>query len=384
MAVLVVSGMLLLPMLSEAATIKSGENTTCDEEVNDDLYISGGTVTIKKPVYGDVNAVGGVVLLSDEASVERDLNVGGGQVWVNSTVGDDVHATGGMVTFSNEIGDDLFIFAGNAVVEGTVKGDVFVAGGTLSLNGLVEGSVHSVGGQFMPGENMHIMGDLDYTADEEVTLPSGAMVDGTTTYTPPAQSGAGAASVPSQVGFFSGFGAFLGWALPLLFLVSLVALFLWTLFVVFAAPLKTRDVADKLVAHPWKSLGCGVLFLIATPIVSLILLIIMITSPIGIFGFIIFGLGLMLAPALFAFFIGAKIMKLIYKKTDLTRRGHLVLASLVGAVIYSLVFLIPFLGPLVIFIGIIFTLGSLNLVVKPLIFKKRDWKKVSAPVEPTV
>jgi len=374
-ALLMVLGLTFMPFISSAATFQNGENVTINEETADDLYVSGGTITINQPVRGDLNAVGGILSLADEAVVEGDLNAAGGQIWANAPVGDDVHVAGGNLTFSKEIGDDLFIFGGNILVTGNVKGDVYVAGGTFSLDGIVEGNVHSVGGQFIPGENMQVKGDLDYVADEQMSLPEGATVEGAINYTTPEEADIASPTSASSVGFFAGTGAFLGWALPLLFLLSLVALFIWTMFIVFAAPLKSQDIANKLVTNPWKSLGCGVLFLIVTPIASIFLLLFMVTFPIGILGFILYGLGLLIAPALFAFFLGAKIMPLLYKKTDYSRRGHLVLASLLGALIYSLVMLIPFIGPFVIFVGIMFALGSLCLVVKPVFFKPRNWTK---------
>lgn len=377
-ALLVGTGMLVTPFLSQAATYKQGDTVTVTDEVTDDLYVSGGTVTVTKPVLGDVWAGAGMLNMNAGANVGQDLNAAGGQVWVNSNVADDIHIAGGNVTVNSEVGDNLMIFGGTGIVTGTVKGDMVMYGGTLTLDGTVEGNLYFKGGQLTLGENTKILGNMEYTADEEVSLPAGAVVEGAITYTAPEKTAPG---VSNNVGMFSGVAGFLGFALPLIFVISLVALFLLTLVVVFAAPKKALDISFYLRKHLWRSLGWGVVYMIVVPIVALILMVLLVTFPIGILVFLVYGIGWLIAAPLLSFCVGTWFLKLFNKKADFNRKGHIVLAALLGAIIYSLVVLIPFVGGFIIILGLIFTLGALFQVVRPLVFKKRDWDKGQAKVE---
>ena len=56
-----------LVSLYASATFQTvyGNEVAMTNKVNDDLYISAGTVRIEAPVYGDVVICGGTVIISD-------------------------------------------------------------------------------------------------------------------------------------------------------------------------------------------------------------------------------------------------------------------------------------------------------------------------------
>jgi hypothetical protein len=371
-AVLAMIGAVIVPGFAAAAVYKGGDTLIVNQEIADDLYIGGGNVTLTQPVTGDVWAGAGMFNISPGANIGQDLNIAGGQVWINADVADDVHIAGGNVYLNANVGDDLMVFSGTAIINGNVKGDVVIFSGTANLAGTVEGNVYFRGGQLALEDNTEIFGNLNYSADEEIVLPANVVVRGETKYTPPDKTSPGA---NNKIGMFSGLVGFLGIALPFIFLVSLIALFLLTLVVVFAAPLKSQDVTNFMQHHPWKSLGWGLVYMIVVPVVAFILLLLMVTFPISLLTFLVYSLGWILSAPLLAFALGSWILKLLNKNTDLGRRGHLVLAALIGAIVYSLLMLIPFVGGLIIIIGLIISLGALFQVVRPLVFKKRNWPK---------
>lgn len=369
-AALVLLGSIIIPGTASAAVYKSGDTLMQNQVVSDDLYIGGGNVTITQPVSGDVWAGAGMLNLNSGANVGQDLNVAGGQIWVNAEVTDDVHIFGGNVFVNSVVGDNLMIFSGTAIVSGNIKGDLVILGGTANLSGKVEGNVYFRGGQIILEDNTEIMGNLDYSADEEIVMPANAVVRGETKYSPPDTTAPGA---NNRWGMFSGLVGFLGVTLPLIFLVSLLALFLLTLVVIFAAPLKVQDATSCMRYHPWKSLGWGLVFAIVVPVVAVILLFLLVTFPISILTFLFYSVGWILAAPLLSFALGSWLLKLLNKNADWGRRGHLVLAALLGSIVYSLIVLIPFVGGLIIMIGWIISLGALVQVIRPLVFKKRNW-----------
>ncbi len=363
---------LLVPVMTLAATFKSEENLVVNEET-EDLYAAGANVSILKSVTGDLTVAGSTVTVNPGVMISGDLNIAGGQLWLDGQVADDARVAGGMVTLNSQIGDDLFIMGGTVFVTGPVKGDIYAAGGTVSLGGVVEGKVVASGGEVILEEGADIKGDFEYSSETAGQIAGGAKVGGNTIFH---QIEARQSNWQQHgIGSFIGFAGLAGLAAPMVFVLGFVALFLLTLLVVFCAPLKTQDTAQNFVKHPWKSLGFGLAYLIATPIVGFIFLIIPFTFLIGAVILIGYLLSLFLLPAVLAFFIGSGILRLMHKQTDFTRRSHLVWAALIGSLIYSLMMFIPILGGLLIALGIVFSAGALIMVLRPLGFKKRAWNK---------
>lgn len=371
-------GLLLLPMMTQAATFRGEQNLVVNEETVD-LYAAGSTVDVLKPVTGDLTVAGGTVIVSPEAVISGNMNAAGGQLQLDGHVAAAARVGGGTINIGGEVGRDLLVAGGTVLVTGTVKGDVYVTGGTVSLGGIVEGNVIANGGNIILTNGANIKGNLEYSSENTATIAAGAMVGGGTTFH----------QITRQqnqwqqngVGSFVGLAGLMGVAAPLIFVFCVVAIFLLTLLVTFAAPLKTQDTARHFVKHPWKSLGFGLVYLIATPIVGFILLIIPFTFMIGAIILLGYLLSLFLLPAVLAFFIGSSLFRLLHKQADFTRRGHLVWMALIGAVIYSLIMFIPLVGGLLIGLGILFSAGALVMVLRPLAFKKREWNNV-APTPP--
>ncbi len=372
-----VLGLLLSPIMTQAATFKSEENLIVNEET-EDLYAAGTNVTMMKPVLGDLFLAGNSVTINPGATVAGDLNVAGGQLWLNGPVGDDARLAGGSVAFNGKTGDDLLAVGGTVFITGEVKGDIYAAGSTVTIGGIVGGNVVARGGEVILTETADIKGDLGYTSETPATIDSGAQIGGYTTFhqiTKPQKNW-------EQTGAYSfiGLAGLAGIAAPLIFVLVLVAIFLFTLLVIFVAPLKTQDTTQNFITHPWKSLGFGLAYLVAMPIIGFILLVIPFTFMIGAVILIGYLLSVCLLPAVLTFFIGSSIFRLLHKQADFTKRAHLVWAALLGAVIYSLIMFIPLLGGLLIGIGMIFAAGALVMVLRPLGFKKREWNKTAPPV----
>src|SRR5665647_342366 len=96
----------LTPTAALAADPRSGSNVTIDrnEVINDDLYVTGGTLNIMGTVNGDVVAAGGTVDVS--GSVTGDVIAAGGTINISGQVGESVRTTGGTVTISGPVDGD--------------------------------------------------------------------------------------------------------------------------------------------------------------------------------------------------------------------------------------------------------------------------------------
>lgn len=136
--------------------VRAGESLTvaADEEVEDDLYLFGTSVTVEADVPGDVivfasdvtlaGDIGGDVLAGSSVirvlgDVDGDVRAGAGTIEVRGTVAEDVAAAAGVLTMSGEIGGDVLFGAGQATFSGTVDGDVEGSAGAYSSEGTIRG-----------------------------------------------------------------------------------------------------------------------------------------------------------------------------------------------------------------------------------------------------
>ncbi|MDH5717895.1 MAG: hypothetical protein OEZ22_09685 [Spirochaetia bacterium] len=130
-----------------AAEVKTAENITIENHVEDDLYCAAGEIILKGSVKGDVNLAGGEIIIY--SNISNDLNAVGGSIKVLSNVEDDVHITGGQITISKKVNGDVFIAGGDIFIDETAEilGTVYIAGGSIKIHGTVEGKTVITGGK---------------------------------------------------------------------------------------------------------------------------------------------------------------------------------------------------------------------------------------------
>ncbi|MBP9757216.1 MAG: hypothetical protein KBD06_01310 [Candidatus Pacebacteria bacterium] len=343
---------LLIPSLSFAAEIRTGDAPTFEKEeiLNDDLYMLGGSV-------------------SSSGSLRGDLTVFGGNILSNGTVLGDIAASGGTVSIMSDVHDDLRVAGGTVVIQGGVTGDIFVAGGQVTISSpKVGGDVRAAGGVvrinapdiagdvFVAGGDVRIdsaiNGNLDIIQAENVTLGPNARIKGTFTYKSPKQATLeSGATVTGETVFTKspdvreaaklGLVAFFSiWFVAKMFMVFSGALVIGYVFQRYADELVARAVK-----RPLAELGRGVVFVIVTPIVSVLLLGTVIGIAFGVLGLLgFFGLiiiGTMIAPIL----IGSVVHKYVFKQHEYEVTWKTILT---GTLLYFIIGMIPFVGGLVI------------------------------------
>jgi len=157
---------LVLATPALAADIRTNDIIVIDEDVDDDLYLFAGSITVNSTVHGDLIAAGGDITLN--GTVDGDLIAAGGKVHINGTVADDVRIAGSDLKLGPEadVGDDLFAagFGFAADPGSAVAGDVYVAGYQGLLGGEIRGDVNAaVGGLEISG---HVVGDVTAEVEE--------------------------------------------------------------------------------------------------------------------------------------------------------------------------------------------------------------------------
>ncbi|QQG37499.1 MAG: hypothetical protein HYS26_02570 [Candidatus Kaiserbacteria bacterium] len=350
---------LLLPLLATAAEWKTGEQFSLgsSERYTDDLYIAGGNVTTAATINGDLAAMGGNVLVN--GPVSGDIFAAGGSVTILGSVGDDLRVAGGNITISSAVRGDLVVGGGQVNISGEgiggdvlagtgvlridapVGGDVVIGGGEVVINAPVGGNVRFAGENLTLGSGAVIEGNLSYASPKEAKLEEGAVVRGETSYEQ-TQDVRGIAE--------KGFLAFITLATIGKFLSILAS----ALIIGLAFSKYSVALVEGAIARPWFEMGRGLVTLILLPVFSIILLVTVLGIPLGLLGLTAFVAAIIFSSLVAPIILGSLSYKWI------TRTGYLEVSwktILLGVVLYTLIGLVPFIGPLVKFALVLLALG---------------------------
>ena len=372
-AVTVLLSLVFVPLISFAAEFRVGDQPSFSEEESTagDLYIAGGNVAVNGSVRGDLVVAGGSLLLN--GPVSADVISAGGNITILGNVGDDVRAGGGNIVIQGKVGGDVVIGGGQVNLAGpSIGGDVAIGGGSIRIDAPVAGSVKIGGGniyinapvggdldvqgdKITLGPKAVITGDFSYKSSKEAILEEGAIVRGETTFTE--------LKGVEDIGKI-GFVALLSLGLVMKFFMALVGAF--ALILIFHRFSET--LVQTAVARPFFEIGRGFIFVIVAPIASIILLFTVIGVPLGFLGLTAFVAVMIFACIATPVVVGSIVHHFVFKTTDYEVSWKTIL---VGAALYVLVGLIPFVGWIVKFGVILLTLGAaLNIKWRAL----EDWR----------
>src|SRR5215211_344752 len=299
------------PHCAQAAEIRTGDSPEVgtNQIVEDDLYITGGTITIAGRVTGDVIAAAGEIKVSGR--IDGSLQALGGDVEITGDVGGAVRMLAGDVTISGKVGRDVVAGAGNLTVQGSgsVAGDAMAAGGDVELLGPIGGDVKGNFGSLTI--NNRVGGDVDVTSDD-VNLLSQARLQGDFLYASRDEAAiavgatvAGQTERTERQRFYPGdnVGAWLSSGLFRLFC-GLVA----GLILVLLIPRAVTAVAEAARTAPVTSLLLGLVLIVGLPIFFGVLLITVVGAPIGLIGFVLYVSVLYLSQVFLGLAIGRLIL----------------------------------------------------------------------------
>ncbi len=328
------------------------------------------TPTISKPVLPQMSA-GKVTNIT--SPVDRDLFAAGSQVSVDTTVSGDAYVAGSEVNIKGRLNGNLIVAGGTVTISGTVSKNLIIAGGQviidksavingyvlgagneLTVSGTVNGPARFAGNSFSLTNTAQIAGDLEVYSESSNIDPA-AKILGEKRITQAPQPQAQARNIPSRVGSeFSAFNLFLflSQILVLIVLIRILAPFIFTL-------------VDSTLKSPLAALGWGLIRLIILPFLALILLITIIGIPLGILTIFFYGLGLYLSVLISGMAVGRWLFQRKWINNE-----NFYLQSIVGYLIIFILGWIPFVGPIIKFVALLFGLGLIFQWEKSLFSKK--------------
>lgn len=377
------------------------------EVVDDDLYATGNRIVIDGTVNGDLVATGSEVIIN--GTVTGDLLAGAQSIVINGTVGDDVRAGGYLVEVgpAGVVGDDLIVagygmvtrpgstvagdvlFTGfQALLGGDVNGDVLVFGNSLQIEGRIEGNLEAyLGGNALVFNPLTFMPNVPQieVVPSGLTLGPNASVGGNLAYSATAATEIPAGSVTGEVTFDQ---QEVEPASPLFsitdFLLEFFQRFVFTtlagLLLIWLVPILISRPVQIVREQPWPSLlwGVGTYFLFPLAVLFLIGVSLFIGLLLGLIGLGSLATALILVTiALLGSLLVLFALLLLYVTKvvigDLTGRAILgrlnlglaesrVWPMILGVLIIAFLVSIPFLGPVINFVIMLFGLGAVVLM----------------------
>jgi cytoskeletal protein CcmA (bactofilin family) len=338
---------ILLPGLAVSfasfADSSAGETVVERGNIDDDYYAAGGVVDIDAEVAGDVIVAGGELYIGHliegdviAAGGKDDIRISGGDLNIDATVGDDLAAAGGSITISpgTSVGGDAWLAGGEVHIAGTILGNLTVAGGNIRLSGTVRGDVELEGGEIQILDSARIDGELKYKSPRPATTSAGATISGEITHEPVDWDYAD-----------SGYGLFF----------SITLMVAGVLFYLFF-PHYTLASVKRMGSDPWSSVGLGFIFLVATPLVAVMLMLIVLGLWVGLSLLALYCVALLSGFLIACFFVAERGARLF--KQDISSRGRRLISVIMVIFILGLIQMIPLLGGLILFLLLLFGLGA--------------------------
>jgi hypothetical protein len=351
-----------------AFTIRTGENINLpiNQTIGDTLIISGQHVIINSPVKGDVYCAGQTVEIN--SNVGGDIICGGQNVVINGQVGGSVRVAGQAISLDGTVNRNVTVVGQNINSNLMVGGEMLVAGQQFSMNGSTGGDLRYY------GEDANINGEIGKNLDvfvSRLNLSSQADVKGKLTY-----ESVNRANISQNAKIAGGIKQIIPpqernpiagrqrevnrtsrGLLSSLIVSSIIAILL-----VLIMPKKIIQATDDMYRNRWQTLGIGFLLMMVVPAIAFFLIFTIIGIPLSILIFIIYFIALFVSRILAGILIG----RIIVDNYWSAKKDSLIIKTLIGMLVTSLLFVIPVLGWLLSFFAALWGMGGIYYFFRPL------------------
>lgn len=338
----------------------AGRSITCNGNVNGDVFAAGQTVTLGGDIADGVTAAGQTVLVTGD--VGHGARLAGSTIDVSSSIGRDVLAAGASINIESTamVAGDLFIGASQAVVDGQIGGDLVGGCEDLVIGGTIEGDVSVEVNRLTIQPDARIQGSLSYTSETEASIPAGT-VAGTVEFTQKAREEVQARprglEALAPLAFFAG----LTWKI-LTYLMALLA----GIVLILVWPRAMAATSDAIRTKTGPVAGWGAIGLFVTPLAAIVICVTIIGLPLGLITLALWLILLYLAKLPVALVIGHLILG---RSKPLQGKGLMIGSLALGLLLLSLIGLIPFIGFFVWLAIALFGIGAFLLV---------DWRMLKS------
>lgn len=259
----------------------------------------------------------------------------------------DLYIVGNTVTLSSEakIGRDVFAAANILTVDTDVAGNLAVTSDTLTLQDVkISGNLELEVAHLKIVGQVEVAGAFVYNDDADISGLERIKAANTSPYhlDEPDATAILIARVYSQI-------------------MSIVALFLAMVIICALFPrLHDKLAAETTVGRFGTNLAIGLGLLIAVPIIALFAFFTLVAAPLGIIAIALYLIAIYLAQGFTGAWLGHVIVEKLCKA-----KGNIFVEALIGIVIMGLLSLVPYLGAITGFLGLLLGLGLIFSSIKP-------------------
>jgi len=342
------SGLILLLVLF-AALPYSAEATSGDDffhkTSSGNLFGGGHKLKINQDIQGDLVLAGS--RLEINGNVVHDFIGAGEELTVNGNVSGNIIAVGGSIQVNGNVDKDVVAFGGAITLSrnSVVNGDILLGGGNITLNGIVNGDGKVSADTLQIGDNFKLKGNLEL---EATNYPSNLKDNVRRNLNVTARN----ETEKQHPTTFGGFSVF--W-----FVIKLLASLVIGFVLIYLFPQFVSRLTEIIRDSALKAGLLGFLTLIFLPMLAIILLITMLGWSLSVLIILLMVLGLLIATVPVKLIIG----EIIYNKILKKEAGKMVY-FLIGAVIFAIIYEIPFLGGLINLIALFIGLGVIVFWLK--------------------
>ncbi len=324
----------------KASSIRAaGAVVDINATVSGPIHAAGAQVTIAGDVAGLVRAAGGLVEV--QGTLGGDGYLAGAVVHFDGSAAKDLKAGGATVDIGSnaKITGDLTAGGASVTVAGTIDGATDLSGSAVIFNGTANGTVTASGDEIVVGSTAHINGDLVVRSRNDPVVETGATITGQVRIEEPRAWWA----LPGWL-----------WAAITAVIVAAGAVLTGAILILIGRP-TFEEGLDNAAFHPISSGFIGLATLILLPIVAIILMTTVIGLSFGAALLMVLPFLLVAGHAQVATCIGVW----IFDRTGGPRSpGRLIVYLIAGAIIIAIVWLIPWVGPIVAFLAMLVGTGA--------------------------
>ncbi len=292
------------------------ETVTINGEVGEDLHALAGTVDVHGEVVGDLRLVAGTVVIAGK--VNGNVAVLANELKILSTA---------------EVSGEVMFFGASAVISGSVGKDIIGQTDTIRIDSTVLGEVKVKTRELSLGDKANIAGNLSYTSPNEVVRSSNAIVGGSLSRSQDTlvmENPVRLAAIP--------------------FLITLFGALVWLL--LFKSFITKISLDSK--NHGLRRIFIGFGFIFLVPITAVIMLFSTLGSMLGLLLLFSYGAFIIFAWLISGILLGS------FVSTYLNRnQAPSVFHIVVGVLILHILIYIPIVGPLILLVLMLLTVGLL-------------------------
>jgi cytoskeletal protein CcmA (bactofilin family) len=325
--------------------LAGGSDIKFDGEIRGDIIAAGMDIVIDGIVDGNINAVGYTVKAG--GIVYRSVRLAGYKVTADGRVGGNLVLVGVVARVSStcEVQNDVNISSPVVYVNGTIAGDLDVDGDEVVISGTINGNVKIIASKKLTIERTAaIFGNLDYTAPEKAKIADDAQIDGDVKRTKKSDKDE------------NGLGSIL-WAL-----VHFVGAFATGLIVVAFCRKQSCSIKDAVSLQLPRSLGYGLVVFVVVPVVILLTAVTVLGLPVAGTALLTYVVLFYISKLFVAMALGERALKLVSP----SGQKSYALSLLIGLLILTGLFRIPFAGTVIYLATVMTGLGAMLIAYNQL------------------